>query len=44
MLDLLKEENLAYSYDLGTFESYVKQVEQLQSTVEKAFVALTPEE
>ena len=44
MLDLLKEENLAYNYDLGSFENQVKSVEQLQSTVEKSFVAFSPEE
>lgn len=44
MLDLLKEENLSYNYDLGSYENQVKQVEQLLSTVEKAFVAFSPEE
>ena len=44
MLELLKEENLSYNFDMGSFESQVKSVEQLQSTVEKAFVAFSPEE
>lgn len=44
LLDLLKEENLAYNYDLTGFEGFVRQVEQLQSTVETAFGALSPEE
>ena len=41
---MLKDENLPYNYDLEGFERYVKQVEQLQNTVETAFAALTPEE
>ena len=44
LLDLLKEENLSYNFDLAGFEQLVKQVEQLQTTVETAFAALSPEE
>mmetsp|Transcript_23707 Transcript_23707/g.29425 ORF Transcript_23707/g.29425 Transcript_23707/m.29425 type:complete len:143 (+) Transcript_23707:3242-3670(+) len=44
ILELLKDENLTYNFDCGNFERFVKQVEQLQNTVETAFQALSPEE
>ena len=44
MLDLLKEENLAYNYDLAGFEHLVKPIENLQNTVETSFAAFSPEE
>jgi len=44
VLEMLKDENLPYNYDYEGFERYVKQVEQLQITVETAFAALSPEE
>ena len=44
ILEMLKDENLSYHYDCDIFERQVKKVEQLQNTVETAFVALSPEE
>jgi len=44
VLELLKDENLGQSYDLGNFERQVRAVEALQSTVEGTFAVLSPEE
>lgn len=44
LLDLLKEENLPYNYNCDILEHKAKQIEQLQSTVEKSFTSLSPEE
>ena len=35
ILELLKEENLAYNFDTKGFEGVTEQVEQLQSITEK---------
>ena len=44
ILDLLKEENLGYSYDTTELEVAAEQIKELMSTTENHFVALAPEE
>ena len=44
ILELLKEENLGYNYDITELEVATKQIETLQSTTEKTFIAVSPEE
>ena len=44
ILELLKEENLAYNFVTKEFEGVAEQVEQLQSITEKQFIAVSPEE